>query len=289
MWFFWALSTALAASGSDFFTKKYLSHLSTMEMALARATGPLIFLGPVLCLLEPPPLDAVFFKTVAILLPLETVALLLYMKALRISPLSLTVPFLSFTPAFMILTGALILGETLTSWGVTGILLIVLGSYLLNLGEIKNGLLAPFRAIWREKGSLLVILVAAIYAINSVLGKLAVIHSDPLFFAVFYFFVHGLFSALVLGVIFRVKFSRVFGAWRGWLLVGGSQSAMVVCHMTAISMVEAAYMIAVKRLSLLFSVLWGGLFFKEEAMASRLAGAGLMVLGVAMIVLLGSI
>ncbi|WP_456431106.1 EamA family transporter [Thermosulfuriphilus sp.] len=287
MWFVWALSTALASSGADFFTKKYLSHLSSPEMALARALGPFVFLAPALFFIQIPPLDETFIKAVVVLLPLETTALLLYMKALRLSPLSLTVPFLSFTPAFMILTGALILNERLTPWGIAGILLIVSGSYLLNLGQIKNGLLAPFRAIWQEKGSLLMIIVAAIYAINSVLGKLAVLHSSPLFFAVFYFVLHGLFATFVLRILFRVRLRKIFSARRGFVSVGLSQSAMVICHMTAISLVEAAYMIAVKRLSLLFSVAFGGLFLKEESIGSRLLGAGLMVAGVALIVLMG--
>jgi uncharacterized membrane protein len=46
-------------------------------------------------------------------------------------------------------------------------------------------------------------------------------------------------------------------------------------------------MIAVKRTSLIFSVIYGKLIFKEKKIVQRLAGTGLMLLGVGLIVLAG--
>jgi drug/metabolite transporter (DMT)-like permease len=53
--------------------------------------------------------------------------------------------------------------------------------------------------------------------------------------------------------------------------------------MMAIAQVEAAYMIAVKRLSLLFGVLYGAWWFGEENIRERLAGAAIMIAGVFLI------
>jgi len=288
-WLVLALATAFFTAAGDALTKHYLRPLGTANMALARVLGPIVILLPLLFLQPWPRLDATFWKTVLILLPLETTALMCYMEAIRISPLSLTVPFLAFTPAFMILTGALILGEHLTRQGILGILLIVFGSYALHLDSIREGLLAPLRAIIREKGSLLMLLVAFLYAITSVLGKLAVQHSHPFFFACFYFVVHGIFATVFLALFFKVRpVPLVRACPKGVLGVGLTQSAMVICHMWAISLAPAAYMIAVKRLSVLFGVLMGGLFFKEGALLSRLLGACLMLLGVFLIALSGA-
>jgi hypothetical protein len=108
-------------------------------------------------------------------LPLELLAMWLYMQAIRESPLSLTLPYLAFTPVFNTLTGYLILGETVSWTGFSGILLVVLGAWLLNLEAAQNGaglnLLAPFRAITRERGSRLMLMVAAIYSLTSVTSK----------------------------------------------------------------------------------------------------------------------
>ena len=40
---------------------------------------------------------------------------------------------LSFTPVFMILTGALVLDEMPNAWGLFGIVIICVGGYILNL------------------------------------------------------------------------------------------------------------------------------------------------------------
>jgi uncharacterized membrane protein len=54
----------------------------------------------------------------------------------------------------------------------------------------------------------------------------------------------------------------------------------IFSHWVAISQVQAAYMIALKRTSLLFGVLYGAFWFKEEKIRERLIGAGLMLIGV---------
>ncbi len=285
-WFPLALATAFLAAASDALTKAYLQPLGTYRMAVGRVFGPVFFLLPLLFLQTWPDLDHTFWKTVAVLLPLETLALVLYMDALRSSPLSLSIPFLAFTPAFMILTGAMVLDERLSFRGILGIVLIVAGSYSLHLRQLKAGWLAPFWAIIRERGSVLMLLVAFLYAVTSVLGKLAILHSNPVFFASFYFVVHGIFATLVLSVFFHVFPWQVVRARpKGVFWVGLSQTFMVITHMWAISLAPAAYMIAIKRLSVLFGVLLGCLFFKERDLSSRLFGASLMVAGVFLIVL----
>ena len=281
-----ALGTALFTATSDALTKAYLRPLGTIKMAIGRVIAPVLFLAPLLVLKGFPALDHTFWKTLFILLPLETLALILYMKALRISPLSLTIPFLAFTPAFMILTGVIILNEHLNLNGIAGILLIVIGSYTLYLPSLSSGLFGPFRAMIKEKGSILMLFVAFIYSITSVLGKLAILHSNPIFFASFYFIAHGLFSTFILSFLFKINPVEIIKkSTKGVILVGITQSLMVITHMWAISLAPAALMIAVKRMSVLFGVLIGCIFFKEPGLSFRLFGACLMVSGVFLICL----
>ena len=75
--------------------------------------------------------------------------------------------------------------------------------------------------------------------------------------------------------------------WGAWWAVGLSQAVMVLSHMWAINLITAAYMIAVKRTSLVFSVIYGKFIFREKEIAQRLAGASLMVLGVGLILIAG--
>ena len=121
-----------------------------------------------------------FYRAFALALPLEIIAMVFYIKALRISPLSLTLPFLSLTPVFLILVSYLIL-EKVSFRGGIGIIFLTAGSYTLNLHEMRRGIFEPFRAITKEKGSVLMIGVALIYSITSSLGKMAIEHSSPYF------------------------------------------------------------------------------------------------------------
>jgi hypothetical protein len=49
--------------------------------------------------------------------------------------------------------------------------------------------------------------------------------------------------------------------------------------------VEVAYMIAVKRTSLLFGILFGAFLFKEQGLSSSLLAAMVMLSGVGLIIL----
>ena len=218
---------------------------------------------------------------------MELVAFLCYMKAIKVSPLSLTLPFMAFTPAFMIITGYIILGETLTTGGIIGIALIVVGSYLMNLSKISVQLLAPFKAIFVEKGSWLMLIVAFIYSITSTIGKLAIKHSSPQFFGFTYFSFFVLLFLAIFPLMPGAKIANIIkrpvpAAFSGLILI-----AMILSHTMAISMVEAAYMISLKRTSIIFGVLFGAFIFKEDKLRERLSGALIMMMGVIVIGICG--
>lgn len=61
-------------------------------------------------------------------------------------------------------------------------------------------------------------------------------------------------------------------------------SLMVITHMTAMSLTKVAYMISVKRTSLLIGVAYGYLLFKEEQIRGRFFGALLMFAGFVMVI-----
>ncbi len=165
-WLILSLLTAVAASSQDAWVKKFFSRFSPYEMSMY----PLVYSCPLFVIaifwVSVPPLDATFFWCFFLSLPINGISLILYMKAIKTSPLSLTLPYLAFTPAFMIFTGYLFLGEVLNIWGVLGILitcldssdyisvksagLAVRGSRGLNfslsfaLGKASSGLIHPF-------------------------------------------------------------------------------------------------------------------------------------------------
>ncbi|MGC9325475.1 MAG: EamA family transporter [Desulfomonilia bacterium] len=282
-WFFLSLMAAFSLATADAITKKGFSHLSPYEMGLTRLTYTLPWLIGSLFFIDWPDLDGIFFLCLAAGLPLEALAFFCYMKAIKLSPLSLTLPFLAFTPIFIILTGWMVLGETVNSAGFCGILLIVIGSYFLNFSHIHSGLMDPFRAIFREPGSRLMLLVSFLYSLTSTIGKLGILHSSPAFFGIAYFTSFSLVVALFLpfapGAGIRVLAEKP----RIGILLGSVMAVMIFSHMVAISLVQAVYMISLKRTSLFFGVLYGAVLFREEKITQRLTGASIMVAGVLVI------
>ncbi len=231
-------------------------------------------------------LDMEFYRAFFLALPLEIAAIILYVRALRLSPLSMTLPFLSFTPLFLIIVSYIILGEKVSYSGMMGVLLIVVGSYILNIREFRKGIFEPFKAIFREKGSIMMIGVALIYSITASLGKAAIEHSSPLFFATTYFTAVTLLFVPLVALSLRGKVSVILNKTNiiNSILPGLFFSIMLITHMIAVSLINVAYMISIKRLSLLIGVLFGFIFFKEKGIAGRFAGAVFMFSGFVLIV-----
>jgi uncharacterized membrane protein len=286
-WILWALLSAFMTASNDALTKKALVIHNEYLIAWLRLLWALPFLFTALAFITTPTIDSIFFLAFCAALPLEVTATVLYVKALKLSPLSLTVPFLSFTPIFLIVIPYLILGETISLPGVIGVLMIAFGGYILNIREARKGFLAPFMAIRRERGSLYMIVVALIYSVTATLGKLAIQHSSPLFFGIIYY--SALAVAMAPIALFKNRDEiRVWpreGAIKASVLPGFCHATSIVAHMIAISLTQVAYMISVKRLSLLVGVLYGYLLFKETSIKERFAGTLLMIIGFALIVL----
>lgn len=280
-WVLFALTTAFSLSTADALSKRALRDTDDLVMAWVREGYALPFLALAFLFVPVPKLDPVFWLTVAGLVPLEIIALILYIKAIRVSPLSLTVPFMAMSPVFIIFIAFAFLGELPDRSGVIGILFITAGAYMLNASASKQGILGPIRAIFKEPGSILMLVVAVIYSVTSTLGKVAVQHSSPVFFGFFYPFTLTVILTIFLGA--KGKLGQVFSKPAVFIPIGLCTSAMIISHFIAISMTQVAYMIAVKRTSLVFSVIYGWLLFKEEKIKERLVGSALMLAGVVMI------
>ena len=134
-----------------------------------------------------PRIDREFYGAFAVAVPFEITALIFYIKALRISPLSLTLPFLSLTPVVLVGVSYVMLGERVSLKGGVGICCLAAGGYLLHFHTLGKGILEPLRAITKEKGSVFMIITALIYSLTSTLGKMAIIHSSPLFFGLVFY------------------------------------------------------------------------------------------------------
>jgi len=247
-----------------------------------------------------------FYSAVAITAVLNIISLSLIFKALSSSDLSLSIPMLSFTPVILIGTSYLLLNEVPSLPGVAGICIIVIGSYVLNISAEDKHFLDPIKSMLRNRGSWYMLIVACLFAVSINFDKIAMLNSDPFF---------GMaLTVLTIGVVFVLMAAHSLVSNRNSSLqkpadnaypepVSGSLTfpqrkylALAVL-IGAFVAIEAAsinvaytlqivpYVIAIKRLSIIFVVLYGTLVFSEHEIRKRLMGAVLMVAGAIIIVL----
>jgi uncharacterized membrane protein len=280
------LLCAFSLASADAATKRWLRDATAREITLLRygLTGAL--LAPLLFVEPLPHLPAPFWGWMGVLVPLELLAALLYMRAIRDHALAETLPYLAFTPVFVTLTGWAILDERVDLRGLGGIALVVAGSWGLNLKpEAANWreLVRPFHAVLSNPGSRLMLLVAFIYSLTSVGGKAAMQWLPAETFGPFYFLLVGGTAIVLFGATRPASFGVARRHPAASLLVAFLSAVMVYTHFVALEMVEAAYMIAVKRTSLLFGILYGALFFAEPRLRQSLFAGSLMIGGVFLI------
>lgn len=285
LWFVFALLTAFFDSMKQVFSKKSLKHIDEYAAAWALRFFAVVLLLPLLLFIEIPALGDRFWVALAVSGTLNAVNTVLYMRAIKVSDLSMTIPMITFTPLFLLVTSPIMVGEFPDASGIIGIFLIVLGSYVLNIKEKSRGYLAPFRALLKQEGPRLMLIVAFIWSITANLDKIGLENSSPMFWIIA---LEGFMSLLLFPVMLHRSgqgIKQIRTNLRTLAPVGFSSALMRIFQILAISLTLVAYVISVKRMSIIMSVVIGCMVFREKGIKERLPGAIIMVLGVLFITL----
>lgn len=280
MWLALAFFTAFVTSLQDVVAKTLSKRVSPYVTAWAWMFFSVPVFGLVLIGQKPVVVGPGFWPALVGTTVVLTLSSVLMFKAIGSADLSQSVPLLSLTPLFLLVTSPIIVGEKPHPMGILGVVLIVVGSYRLFLDPSRGGFWAPFRTLLRERGSRYMLIVAFLASIGGNLDKVGVINSSP---AAWGLAVHSAASA-TLGMIMLFKIpdagEQICRHWRRLALLGTLLGVMMITQMIAILMTQVPYLIAIKRTSVIMSSLWGFWFFKEKAAGRRLWAVLLMVAGV---------
>ena len=279
-WLILGIFTAFFEAVKDVFGKQNLKKSDEYVVAWSLAFFSVIFLTPWVIYTGIPELNTQFWISLLIGGSINAVTTLLYIKAIKVSDLSLTVPLVALTPLFMLLTSPLIVGEYPKFFDYIGILLIVAGSYLLNIKEKSQGYLAPFKALLNEPGPKFMLIVAFLWSITSNFDKIGVKNSSPIFWL---FSLFGTMTILLLPVLLQKTpnpGTKILKQLPMLATMGFFNAIGVLCQMQALTLTLVVQVIAIKRTSVLMGVLFGHFIFKEKDIQQRLLGAGIMILGV---------
>ena len=287
LWIPLSLLTALAVASQDAWVKRHFADRGPVVMAAVPLVYGLPGFALGLVLTPVPPLDGVFWVCLAASVPINGAALVVYMESIRRAPLSTTLPYLAFTPTFMLVTGRLLLGEAPSAWGAAGVLATCVGGYVLNLAPGQRRWTDPLRAVGRDPGAWRMLVVALLFAFAAPVGKRGILHASPMFFTFSFFTLLSAATWTATMVWGRGLRRGVLSRPGRGMAAGLLLFAHAAGHGWAISLTQASYMIAVKRLSIVFGMLYGGLWFGERQFAVRITGAAIMLAGAAVIVIGG--
>lgn len=223
---------------------------------------------------------------------INVVANVLFVVAIQVSPLSVTIPLLSLTPVFTTLLAVPMLGEVPGPFQEAGIALVVIGAFALHArpGEGPGGvgsLRELLRAFLHEPGSRMMVAVAFLWSLGPPLDKMAIRASSTAFHA--FVLSGGVTVGLFVVLAARGRLGEVRSAGRrpGLLIVAFLVSAAALAlQLVAIRMVLVSLVETVKRgLGNVAAAAIGRGVFGERVGWWQWVSVAVMAAGVALILL----
>lgn len=278
--FLLALGTAISEASKDIVSKYNLEHIDEYAAAFSMHLVQSLLLFPIVLYLGFETLSARFLWALLASTLLQFWVILLYFKAIKRSRISVAVPLITLTPLFMLITSPIMIGQFPNAIGILGIILIVAGTYISNMSEDPQKIFDPFKSVIKNQGARYMLLVAFIWSITSNLDKIGVEETSPVFWAFAKDFVILLYLIPVL--IFKSDKPLQQINIRKWPLfsVGFFRFTSVVTQMYAIELILVPFVIAIKRSSTAFIILFAFFYMSEQInFKNRMTGIIIILIG----------
>jgi drug/metabolite transporter (DMT)-like permease len=265
-----------------------------------RAADPLFIIGATYALLTPAclaallwasplPASPLFWINIGIAAVLAVSGNVLLVYALRAGDLSVLGPINAYKALLSLVLGIFLVGEIPTAAGVAGMLLILAGSAV--VVDTAAGTGPGFLRFFRTAGVQFRIAALVLSATEAVFLKRALLLSSPLTAFLFWCLlglpIAAAAGAVVLGSRIRDQAAGFRAQWQTYVSLALTTGLMQLTTLLAFGRLQVGYSLALFQLSALVSVVLGRRYFQEGDFAKRLAGAAIMVLGAALIVVFG--
>ncbi len=282
MWLLFALLSALITSVTRTIMKYCTGIANDKTIVFSRYIFATVPIPLLLVLTGIPPVGHEFYYSILLACAFDVVGIMLMTKALRYSSIAYSVPLLSLTPVFVLITGFVILGEFPSPLGLLGILVIVFGIYCLRLERNQRSFLEPFRLLFKNRGARYMLGTAALFSLTGIFFKKAILNSSP-----FLTMAVGMpLSALLLLLFHMITGNRIREilpdrrSLKLLFLSGISVFFVALTINLALSTGLVSYVGAIKRVSILFNMILGALLLHEEGLRRNLFAAGIIVAGI---------
>jgi drug/metabolite transporter (DMT)-like permease len=273
--------------------QKQLAQRAVHPLLIIGATHALLTLAalPLVAAVPSGELAAPFWANILTCAVLAVAGNVLLVCALRLADLSILGPINSYKAVLSLALGVFLLGEVPTVFGLTGVLLILAGSYVVvgrAPAEPRGTAIARFL---RERGVQFRFAALACSATEAVFLKRALLHSSPgitfLFWSILGLPVAAAAAALLLRDEVAQEVLRLRRDWRTYLWLALATGLMQWTTVLTFGALQVGYALALFPLSTLVTVFLGHRYFRERDIRRRLLGSVVMVAGAALIVTLG--
>lgn len=217
-----------------------------------------------------------------LLIVISIISAFLFLKALSISELGLSIPLLSFSPLFSTILSSIILDENLQKLQYFGIGLIIFGTVILYSRSFSiPDIFKSLTYIVKNKGARYMILVSLIWSLTPILDKICFKYSSMN--------IHGFIQSfgilIVLVMINKESFFDDLQSIRDsffiiciTMLVG---TIATIFQFFAISLTFVSIMESIKRsVGQVLSVIFGTIYFNEKITYQKILGVIILSLGV---------
>lgn len=278
--FILAFGTAVSEALKDITSKYNLHHIDEYTAAFSMHLVQSILLIPLVLYLGIEEMSPRFLYALGGSSVLQLGVILLYFKAIKRSEISVTIPLITLTPLFMLLTSPIMIGEFPSALGIVGIVLIVAGTYISNMSEDPKQVFAPFKSLVKNQGSRYMLLVAFIWSITANIDKIGVEETSPIYWAFSKDFVILFYLIPILVLKSKQPLLQINNRKWPLLMVGFFKSTSVVTQMFAIQFILVPYVISIKRASSIFIILFAFLYMGEKKnFRNRMIGIIVILIG----------
>jgi drug/metabolite transporter (DMT)-like permease len=278
MWFGLALLSALFQVLRNM-SMKHLGHtLDDTINVWGRFTFLLPFVAGFVLWHGIPPFLPGFWPYVVLFGIAQTAATLSLAKALRLSDISIVTALWKVSLLFLVVFAFVSLGETPSLLGLVGILVSLVGVYILNIQKSRLSLWAPIRELLIDRGLRYTLLAAVLYAPAVVLIKQVIVRSDAYFANLM---AYSAASLIILPLALRRSahhFAQIPRHWPSFVGMGLFACLASVCHSLAYQITLTSYVEAAKQAEVLFALGIGYVVFQEQARVRAILPGSLVIL-----------
>ncbi|HMS35302.1 MAG TPA: DMT family transporter [Ignavibacteria bacterium] len=289
-WYWLALISAMLSAFAAIMQKKVLRSISALRFTLIVSIFIALFSTLLISRLD---LSTAGTATILILFSksiINATAFLCIMYALKHLEISRALPLLATSPMLVAILAFIFLGESLSLFEICGMLLIVFGTYILELKKNEK-LSDPFRVFIDSKYHRIILLALLLISVSAVIDKLLLgkYKLPPVTFLI----IQNYFFLIIFFIYWLIYKSGNKGAK---LFSGIHKNAVIIMIIIAIvtigyrwtqiestKLAPVGLVISLKRLSVLFAVIIGAKLFKEENYLRKVIATALIVAGALMI------